>query len=245
MLFSPLRTFCFATLVLAACGSVKAVSAAPPTVVLSAPIITRNGTYQQFVTETNPLTLAANPNLPAGKITLTQTPKTRLALLDMAVAGTGFTLDIPADIKANLAKEKNFSVFSGGKPVSAAAIINGVLRQRSALDPMDYSVNGTTITVFHAAKDAEGFPLHRVNVDATDAPLDTVLRDLLTSTGYGLFLPLRLSTRVSVHCENVTVSEALRQILSASPRPLKLDKMTGGDYGTLLIQEAKPSPSPV
>ena len=246
MRFLPLRPFCFATLAVVACGSVRAVSAAPapPTVVLSAPIITLNGTYQQFVTDTDPLTLAANPNLPAGKITLTQTAKTRLELLDTAVAGTGFTLDIPADIKADLAKAKNFSVISGGKPVPAAVIINGVLRRRSTLAPTDYSVHGTTITVFHAAKDTEGFPLRRVNVNATDAPLDAVLRDLLANTGYDLFLPLRLDTRVSVHCENVTISEALHQILAASPRPLGFEKMTGGDLGTLLIQEDKPASAP-
>jgi hypothetical protein len=165
----------------------------------------------------------------------------RRDLLARAIADTGFTLDMDAESEKIL--DQSPSLYFGADRLTAADVIHSVIRVTSRPDALDYSVDGKTIKVFPAAKDADGFTLRRVSVDARDAPLKDVLTDVLGHTGYLLFLPMRLNAKVTVQCRDVTVGEAIRAVLAAAPKSLGdlefVPMVSGGSGHTLFIGEAK------
>ncbi|MES2461702.1 MAG: hypothetical protein V4671_14050 [Armatimonadota bacterium] len=211
--------------------------------VLQAPIISPKAfSFGQYVTYTNPDAFLRNPNLPDKAMEIPngrQTQASRRELLARAIADTGFTLDIDAGSQKIL--EKSSNIYFGADRLTAADIIHSMVRTPSGPNALDYSVNGKTIKVFPAAKDATGFTLRRVSVDASDASLKDVLTDLLGHTGYHLFLPMRFDTKITVQCRDVTVGEAIRAVLAAAPGSLQAVPMGSGSSGpTLFIGEGRP-----
>jgi hypothetical protein len=189
-----------------------------------------------------------NPNLPDKAMEVPKGRVSRSDLLARAIADTGFTLDIDAESQKIL--ENSRGLYYGADRLTAAHIIDSVVRVTSGPDALDYSVDGKTIRVFPAAKDADGFTLRRVSVDARDASLKDVLTDLLGQTGYRLFLPMRLNAKVTVQSRDTTVGEAIRAVLAAAPgspgnpgNPGSLEfvrMVSGGSGHTLFVGEAKP-----
>jgi hypothetical protein len=205
---------------------------------LQAPVITTAPfDYGKYVTYSNADTYAMEPNLPKKPMELPKEYASGRKLLELAVADTGYTLEIDAAAEKSLEKTPKLYIASMDQTTSAD-IIDIAVRLLTQPRELDYDVQGKTIRVFPAAKDADGFRLRHVSVNAKDAPLADVLKDVLGNTGYRLFLPMRLQTKITVQCQDVTIGEAIRAILAAAPGNLESVRMTSGGSGqTLFIQE--------